>query len=249
MKFRIIPTILTDGTTVVKGTNFDNWRTVGSAEATARLFAARDVDELVFLDVTARKRKSTIDVTLIEKFSNLLSIPFAVGGGIDSLSHATRCLRAGAEKVILGSAAYLNPKLIQEVSETFGNQAVAVTVDLKRCDSDEFLIYSGEQIVENSFLNYIEELEKRGAGEIILQCKKCEGKLEGLCLSKLSKAVSSVKCPVIVSSGANSSSDFVSAYKQGAAGVAAGAIFQFTQSTPKELRDEIRSAGVPVRND
>ena len=110
MKFRIIPTILTDGTTVVKGKNFNNWRTVGSAVSMARLFASRDIDELIFLDVTARHRKKTIDIDLITKFSNLLSTPFTVGGGIDSVSQAASCLRSGAEKVILGSAAYENPK-------------------------------------------------------------------------------------------------------------------------------------------
>lgn len=248
MKFRIIPTILTDGITVVKGTNFNNWRTVGSAEATARLFAARDVDELIFLDVTARQRNTTIQVDLIEKFSNLLSIPFAVGGGVDTLEQASMCFRAGAEKVILGSAAYRNPALIKEIADVFGSQAIVVTVDMATCASSNFLVESGKKIIEEDFIQYIKELEMNGAGEIILQCKESEGHMKGLCLDHLSQAVTEVKCPILVSGGAQSASDFISAFKLGAAGVAAGAIFQFTEHTPNEIRKEIKSSGVPVRN-
>lgn len=88
MKIRVIPTILTDGLTVVKGEKFNNWRTVGSAEATARLFANRNVDELMVLDVNARKRGSMIDLDLIKIFTSILDIPFSVGGGINSLQDA-----------------------------------------------------------------------------------------------------------------------------------------------------------------
>jgi cyclase len=248
MKFRVIPTILTDGTTVVKGKNFNNWRTVGTAEAMARLFASRDIDELIFLDVTARKRNKTIDTDLITKFSELLSIPFAVGGGIDTISQAATCLRAGAEKVILGSAAYENPELVSEIAGKYGNQAVVVTVELINCDSNEFLIHSGSTIIRRNFIEYIQELESLGAGEIMLQCKALDGEMKGLCLKHLSSAVEVVKCPIVLSSGAASPSDFVDAYKMGASGVAAGAVFQFTQFTPKEIRETMRSQGVPVRN-
>ena len=109
MKIRIIPTILTDGLTVVKGEKFKNWRTVGSAEATARLYASRDVDELLLLDVTARSRNTVIDKNLLLHFSNVLEVPFAVGGGISTVEDAKLCFRYGAEKVVLGTAAISNP--------------------------------------------------------------------------------------------------------------------------------------------
>lgn len=248
MKFRIIPTILTDGTTVVKGTNFDNWRTVGSAEAMARLFASRDVDELIFLDVTARQRNQTIQLDLIEKFSNLLAIPFGVGGGIDTVEQASKCLRAGAEKIILGTSAYENPNLVREISSKFGSQAVVVTVDLLNCESSHFTTHSGTKEIYEDFLEYIQKLEENGAGEIILQCKALDGELKGNCLQSLEKVISVVSCPVILSSGAASTSDFLKAYESGAAGVAAGAIFQFSQTTPTDLRNELSSLKVPVRS-
>ena len=85
MKFRIIPTILTNGITVVKGEKFNNWRTVGNTQAIARLFAARDVDEMMFLDVNARSNGRVIDQTLINYFAETLNVPFAVGGGVSTL--------------------------------------------------------------------------------------------------------------------------------------------------------------------
>ena len=90
---------------MVKGEKFNNWRTVGSAEATARLYASRNVDELMFLDVTARARNTVIDRNLLFRFSNFLDVPFSVGGRINTLEEAKSCFRFGAEKIILGSAA------------------------------------------------------------------------------------------------------------------------------------------------
>lgn len=248
MKFRVIPTILTDGLTVVKGTQFNNWRTVGSAESAARLFAARDVDELIFLDVTARQRGTTISPKLIQKFSQLLTIPFSVGGGINSIEDARLCFRAGAEKVVLGTVAYRNPEIVSAIANEFGNQAVAVTVDLLKSNSTYFTIESGKVTVEENFLEYIENLESLGAGEIILQCVALDGEMEGLCLEKLSQATVRVGCPVIVSGGAGSISDFEMAFNAGATGVAAGSLFQFTELTPFEVSSGLKNLGVPVRN-
>lgn len=248
MKFRIIPVILTDGTTVVKGTNFNNWRTVGSAEATSRLFAARDVDELVFLDVGARARGLSVDINLVKTFSNQLNIPFAVGGGIDDFATASACLRNGAEKIILGTSAYRNPNLVTELSGTFGTQAVIVTIDVVKAGSGEFAINSGKETISSeSAIEFALRIEDHGAGEIILQCIGQDGQQGGYDLSSLQEFTSKLKIPVIASGGAGNTKDFENAYKVGASGGAAGAIFQFTQITPKVVREDLRSLGIPVR--
>ena len=247
MKVRIIPTILTDGLTVVKGEKFDNWRTVGSAEATARLYASRDVDELLFLDVNVRSRNSMIDRTLLTHFSNVLDVPFSVGGGINTLEDAKFCFRFGAEKVVLGTAAIRNPKLITEIADVFGNQAIIVSMDFENDVSNRIRIESGSAETEIQSLRFIENLSALGAGEILLQSVQRDGTLTGMDLNRIQQVSSLTSLPVIASGGAASLNDFHQAVLFGASAVAAGAIFQFTQITPKQVRSYLSDQDVKVR--
>ena len=247
MKVRVIPTILTDGLTVVKGEKFDNWRTVGSAEATARLYASRDVDELLFLDVNARSRNSMIDKTLLTHFSNVLDVPFSVGGGINTLEDAKFCFRFGAEKVVLGTAAIENPKLITEIADVFGNQAVIVSIDFENDASNQIRIKSGAVASDVASLEFVERLETLGAGEILLQSVRRDGTLSGMDFNRIVQVSNLTTLPVIASGGAASLTDFLQAVLSGASAVAAGAIFQFTQITPKQVRNFLSDQGVQVR--
>lgn len=247
MKTRVIPTILTDGLTVVKGEKFDNWRTVGSAEATARLYASRGVDELLFLDVNARSRNSMIDRTLLTHFSNVLDIPFSVGGGINSLEDAKLCFRLGAEKIVLGTAAIVNPKLITEIANVFGNQAVIVSVDFEADESNGIRIQSGRTETEVASLEFIENLAAFGAGEVLLQSVQRDGTLTGMDFNRIEQVASLTTLPVIASGGAASLDDFHQAVLSGASAVAAGAIFQFTQITPRQVCQYLSDQGIKVR--
>ncbi len=247
MKIRIIPTILTDGLTVVKGEQFDNWRTVGSAEATARLYASRDVDELLFLDVTARLRGTMIDKKLLIHFSSVLDVPFSVGGGINTLEDAQLCFRHGAEKVVLGTSAILNPELITEIADIFGSQAVIVAVDFKADDSNQIAGYSGKKASVLDGLEFIEALERLGAGEILLQSIQRDGTLGGMDFDRIELVSSLTKLPVIASGGASSLRDFQQAVSRGASAVAAGALFQFTEVTPKQVRAHLVEHGIKTR--
>ncbi len=247
MKIRVIPTILTDGLTVVKGEKFDNWRTVGSAEATARLYASRDVDELLFLDVTARSRSTIIDKNLLTHFSNVLDVPFTVGGGISTIDDAKLCFRFGAEKVVLGTSAIMNPRLITEIAETFGSQAVIVSVDFEQDTSNQIFGDSGKSDSNLNGLEFIETLESLGAGEILLQSIQRDGTLSGMDFKRIELVSALTKLPVIASGGAASLNDFQKAVLSGASAVAAGALFQFTSVTPKEVRRYLAEQGVRTR--
>jgi cyclase len=247
MKIRIIPTILTNGLTVVKGEKFDNWRTVGSAEATARLYASRDVDELLFLDVTARSRNTMIDKKLLIHFSNVLDIPFSVGGGINTLEDAKTCLNLGAEKVVLGTVAYRNPKIISEIADVFGNQAVIVAVDFANDVSNDLRIESGSREIEVRSMEFIESLAELGAGELLIQSVQRDGTLKGMDIDHIARVSSLTTIPVIASSGAGSMEDFHKAVLAGASAVAAGAVFQFTQITPKQVREYLSKNGIQTR--
>jgi len=247
MKVRIIPTILTDGITVVKGEKFDNWRTVGSAEATARLYARRDVDELLFLDVTARSRNSLIDKTLLTHFSSVLNIPFSVGGGINTLEDAKFCLRHGAEKVVLGTAAFVNPQLITEIADIFGNQAIIVSLDFDNDYSNRIRIKSGTEESGVESIQFIQSLAGLGAGELLIQSIQRDGTLTGMDLNRIQQVSQLTTLPVISSGGAGCLEDFHQAVLFGASAVAAGAIFQFTQVTPNQVSSYLIDQGVKVR--
>lgn len=243
----MIPTVLTNGTNVVKGAKFNNWRTVGNAEATARLYAKRDVDELMFLDVAARSLNLTINRDLIETFSRVLDVPFAVGGGINTLEDAKKCFRHGAEKIVLGTSAVINPDLIYEVANTFGNQAVIVSIDLINDSLDQISYLSGKKTLSISVLEFISKCESLGAGEVLLQSVTRDGTMSGFDLNSIRIISSFTKLPVIASSGAGTSNDFVLAAEAGASAVAAGALFQFTENTPKMIRKHMDDQGIKVR--
>lgn len=247
MKVRVIPSILTDGLTVVKGENFNNWRTVGSAEATARLYASRNVDELLFLDVTARERNTLIDLKLLTHFSNVLDVPFSVGGGIRTVEDAKKCLRNGAEKIVLGTSAILQPNLITQVADIFGNQAIIVAVDFAKIGSDISLVESGKTMSGVNTFDYLYSLEALGAGEILLQSVERDGTLMGMDFEKIAKAKSLTNLPIIASGGAASVEDFEKAVLSGASAIAAGALFQFTEITPGVVRNYLSTKGIAVR--
>jgi cyclase len=247
MKIRIIPTILTDGLTVVKGEEFNNWRTVGSAEAIARLFASRNVDELMFLDVTARERNTIINRQLIKHFSNVLDIPFSVGGGINSLDDAKACFRLGAEKIVLGSAAIENPQIVTEISNVFGNQAVIVAIDFLNDTSDNIRINSNKKDGSLNVYTFIEQLDSLGAGEILLQSIQRDGTMTGMDYNRILKISKLTNLPVIASGGTSSLEDFHQAVVSGASAVAAGAIFPFTQLTPMQVHTYLFDKNIEVR--
>lgn len=247
MKFRVIPTILTNGNTVVKGTKFDNWRTVGNAQATAMLFAARNVDELMFLDVTATGQSRVIDPKLIQHFSNVLNVPFSVGGGIKTLEDARICMRAGAEKVVLGTVATTNSNLVSEIAMQFGSQAVTVAIDVDSKENQKVTSFSGSKICDLNPLDFALEMEERGAGELLVQTISRDGLMQGIFLESVSEIVKHANIPVIASSGAGKLEDFESAFNSGASAVAAGAFFQFTQFTPENVREYLHKKNIPTR--
>ncbi len=245
---RVIPTVLTNGMTVVKGSHFNNWRTVGNVEAIARLFAMRNVDELMFLDVEAREKGTFVSERLIETFSEILDVPFSIGGGISSVAMAEVTLRAGAEKVVLGTSALESPKLISEIAERFGSQAVVVAVDMQTDILGVLTGNSGKRTTQVNARNRIAELESYGAGEILLQSVAREGTMSGYDLESLTVARDLTNLPIIMSSGCSSGANALCAINLGANAVAVGALFQFTEETPQTLSNFLKSNGVITRN-
>jgi cyclase len=248
MKYRVIPTLLTDGENIVKGEKFDNWRTIGNAEAISKVFGKRDVDELLLLDVTARLRKVPISAKLMSFFTNSLNVPFSVGGGINSLLDAKNCFRAGAEKVVLGTAAFQNQYLISEIADLFGTQAIIVSLDFKEVHSDLLMTNSGKIQSDEVFEEIVQVLEKKGAGEFLVQSCEMDGTMKGMDINKIEKVRKLTKLPIIASGGVGSMEDFITAINSGASAVAAGALFQFTEITPRQVGSFLGSQGISIRN-
>ena len=247
-KIRIIPTVLTNGVTVVKGKNFNNWRTVGNAEAIANLYAKRDVDELMFLDVEARNLGQRISLELVSVFSDVLNIPFSVGGGINSIEEVGEYFRRGAEKVVLGTAAVENPSLIEETSQKFGSQAVVVSIDVENVNSRNVCTHSGKKKEDIGLEEFICRVSSAGAGELLLQNLELEGEMKGYDLDLITTIRSMTDLPIIASSGCGSALHAKSAIDSGANAVGVGSLFHFTEATPKSLAVELKSLGVDLRN-
>lgn len=246
-KIRIIPTILTDGMTVVKGKNFNNWRTVGNAQAIAMLYAKRQVDELMFLDVKARSSGTRISVDLVKIFSSLLNIPFSVGGGINSVDEATEYFRNGAEKIVLGTSAIKNPKLIHQIASKFGSQAVVVAVDVEQPGSEGVMCNSGSETPGISIEYLVKTSENYGAGELLIQNVKNDGEMKGYDLETILKVRKMTNLPIIASSGCGEAEHAIQAIHAGANAIAVGALFHFTESTPNSLHQQLYNQGISLR--
>ena len=238
---RIIPTLLYRGATLVKGRGFNSWRSVGHALQAARIHAARGVDELVMLDIGATPSRTEPNYALIESLTADAFTPIAVGGGITKLSQIKRLLSAGADKIVIGSSL----AALTEAADTVGCQAVVAAIDYdatgqvwRQCGLEA----TGMDVVAMARL-----AEGAGAGEIMLTCIVREGGMEGYDLETLTRVVEAVSIPVIAHGGCGTYEHMHEAIQAGADAVAAGAMFQFTDQTPKGAAEYLAAQGVEVR--
>jgi cyclase len=246
-KFRVIPSVLTDGISQVKGSKFDNWRSVGSVMQAVKVHSIRDVDELLLLDVAAGQGGGFISPKLVGLVAKTLQVPLAAGGGIRKLEHIEALLTAGADKIVLGSACLLDGGFVSEASSMFGRQAIVCSIDSRNSENSESCYQSGNSFKSIAPQSLAVEMEKAGAGELLLQSVEHDGMRNGMNLPLLEAVVKSVRIPVIAGSGASSHEDFFRAASTGAAAVSAGAVFQFTEITPDSVKDFLSRKGVDVR--
>ncbi len=241
---RIIPTILCRGRELVKGRRFVNDRRVGVAAQAVRIHAMRGVDEVVLLDIEATREGRGPDLALVEELAEVLFAPLAVGGGIRRIEDVRALLRAGADKVVLGTASVEDPQIVTEVASLVGCQAVVVAVDVagrqvhSHCGARRWLFDAVE---------WCRAMEQNGAGEILLQSIERDGTMQGYDLDLIRAVAPQLGVPVIASGGCAGYDDMREALAAGASAVAAGALFQFTDCTPKGAARYLASRGVEVR--
>jgi cyclase len=250
LKVRIIPTMLWKDVGLVKGVGFDSWRRVGTVLPTVKVYNTRQVDELMLLDISATQLGIDPDYETINDLSAECFIPLTVGGGVRTLEHIRELLRAGADKVCINSAHYDTPQLIFEASRKFGRQCIVASIDAKLVDRRyECFSHSGTKATGKEPSEWAANLEKLGAGEIIITSITQDGTMSGYDVALISKIAATVTIPVIASGGAGGPLD---AYKAivngGASAVAMASIFHFTQQTPMEIKSYLGEQGIPVRD-
>jgi cyclase len=250
LKTRIIPTLLYKDETLVKGVAFDSWRRIGAAMQSIKVYNLREVDELIFADVTATLRGNSPDFTTIDDLADECFMPLTVGGGVRSVEDVHRLLRVGADKVAINSAAAETPELIGEIAQRFGSQCVVVSIDARRDSRGAYEVFtrSGTRPTGLGPVELAERAERLGAGEILLTSIDRDGTMKGYDLELIELVSRAVTIPVIASGGAGCYQDMLEAIREGgASAVAAAAMFHFTQQTPLEAKHYLGSHGIPVR--
>jgi cyclase len=244
LKTRVIPTLLHKGFGLVKGVQFDSRRAVGSPMQAVKVYNLRNVDELAFLDVTATAEGRGPDFELIDELADECFMPLAVGGGVRTLADVRGLLAVGADKVIIGTAALEQPTIVNDAADRFGAQCVVVSVDTR---GDEVWTHSGTRATGRAVVDVAVDMAARGAGEVLLQSIERDGMMDGYDLDRLRVVSEAVSVPVIASGGAGTFAHMADAVAEGASAVAAASMFHFTEQTPMEAKEFLRTCGVPVR--
>ena len=249
LKTRVIPVMLWKDVGLVKGRSFDHSRRVGSVLPAVKVYNARDVDELVLLDVTATLTKAVPRFAEIAQFARECNVPLSVGGGIRTESDIEGILRAGADKVVVNSSCFAQPDLVNRASRSFGSQCVVVSIDYRIIDGNALTFsHAGQVPEEHTVVEWARTVEDSGAGEILLTDCTRDGTMSGYDIETIERVANAVGVPVIASGGAGTLDHFVSAVKQASAdAVAAGSVFHFTEITPRSIKEHLATAGVPVR--
>ena len=250
---RIIPCLDVHAGRVVKGVNFVNLRDAGDPVEVAARYEEQGADELVFLDITASHEARQIMLDVVRRVSDTIFMPFTVGGGIRTIDDVTQLVQAGAEKVSINSAAVRTPELVRETARKFGSCATVVNIDPKRVQKDgrevwEVFISGGRIPTGLEAVAWAQEVERLGAGEIVLTCMDADGTKDGYDLEITRAVADAVNIPVVASGGAGSPQHLFEAVTQGHASAAlAASIFHYGEYTITETKRYMADRGVPVR--
>jgi len=246
---RIIPCLdIKDGRTV-KGINFKNLRDAGDPVALAARYAQEGADELVFLDISATEQRRRTLQTLVLNVAKALDIPFTVGGGIASLEDAHRVLKNGADKVAINSAAVKTPDLINTLAAEYGNQCIVVAIDAKQVDHQwKVHLVGGKEPTDLDLFQWAQEVEQRGAGEILFTSMDHDGTKNGFACSALAALSKKVRLPIIASGGAGNIDHFIEVFQEGNADAAlAASVFHFDEISIPELKQNLKNNHLQIR--
>ena len=245
---RLIPCLDVAGGRVVKGVRFEALRDAGDPVEQAARYDAEGADELVFLDIAASHEERGTLIELVSRVADRLFVPFTVGGGIRSVADAQQVLRAGADKVAVNTAAVRDPALVTRLADAFGRQCVVAALDVKRnAGRLEVVVRGGREPTGLAAVDWAVQLERLGAGEILLTSMDTDGTRRGYDLPLTRAVAQAVPIPVIASGGAGTLEHLAQALDAGAHGVLAATLFHFRGTTVPEARAYLRGRAYAVR--
>jgi len=247
MNTRIIAKLDVKPPFVVKPVHFEGLRRMGSPSELARKYYNQGADEVFYIDIVSSLYQRKFLSDGIKETANVLFIPFAVGGGVKSIDDFSKLFHIGADKVVINTyAVQQDPSIINKAAEVFGNQAVVVNIESKKwqrnweCYTDCGRIQSGKDV-----LDWVQEVEQRGAGEILLQSVDTDGRRRGFDIELAAQVVDSVGIPVVVSSGAGSLKDIKEIIEIASpSGVAVASLLHYDRVTIQDIKEYLRNNGI-----
>ena len=234
---------------VVKGVNFVGIKEVGDPVELAKQYSDANADEIVFLDITASHEGRSTMLDVVRRTAEVVFVPLSVVVVIRTIDDVRDTLRAGSDKVGINSAAVRTPELINEAAAMFGRQCIVCAVDAKRMDDGWHVVINGGRIdTGKDLIEWVKELEERGAGEILLTSMDADGTKAGYDLEMTKAVCDAVNIPVIASGGAGSIDDFAEVFEEtGCDAALAASLFHYGELTIDEVKDAMRARGIAAR--
>ena len=252
---RVIPCLDVRDGRVVKGVRFRDHVDMGDIVELALRYRDAGADELVFYDITASPQVRSVDRAWVERVARVLDIPFCVAGGIRSVGEARAVLHAGADKISINTPALERPALVAELAEAFGVQCVVVGIDSARDDEGHWRVrsHSGDpgcmRTLTRRTLDWVVEVQRLGAGEIVLNCMDSDGVRNGYDIAQLREVRDGCDVPLVASGGAGHAGHFIEAFRDADVDAAlAASVFHDGSIDIPSLKRALRAAGIEVRD-
>lgn len=245
---RIIPCLDVKEGRVVKGINFINLKDAGDPVEQAIIYDSQLADELVFLDITASYEKRSIMIDVVKRCAENIFMPLTVGGGIRNIGDIRNLLKAGADKVSINSAAVRSPDFLNEAVKVFGSQCIVVAIDAKKVNNDFWVfIDGGRKATGKKVIDWLIEVQERGAGEILLTSMDKDGTKAGYDLELTKLVCDNSTIPVIASGGAGNMTHIKQVFEIGADAALAASIFHFGEVSIIETKNYLLKNNINVR--
>jgi len=248
LKHRIIPCVLLKDWQLVKSIGFDSYRTIGHPTSTARIYNARNVDELIILDIDASLNNEDINTEIIADIADECFMPLTIGGGIRTIDDIYKVLNAGADKVSINSKALEDINFLQEASSLFGSQCIVCSIDVKKVNNEYKVFNKSKGIIDIHPYELAIKYQEHGAGEILLTSVDFEGYTNGYDIELMKLFKNKLNIPIIINGGMGEPKHAVEAFKNGADAIAAAYIFHFSKYTPNDIKKELLEHNILIRN-